>query len=86
MNHPTTHGGYTFYQSEYRQDPTTGRTMSILSVSRDPGQPIVFAGYVGMLVGMIWVLVLRVLDRKRAAAPKTVQLGMSRPAGKGRTK
>lgn len=66
MNHPVTFGGFTFYQSSYRQDG--GRMVSFLSVSRDPGQPLVFAGYVGLLVGMVLVLSRRILDRRDAAA------------------
>ncbi|MFH0981543.1 MAG: cytochrome c biogenesis protein ResB [Planctomycetota bacterium] len=62
MNHPVKHGGYSFYQSSYKQGG--GRTASFLSVSRDPGQPIVFAGYVTMLVGMVVVLGIRVADRR----------------------
>jgi len=57
MNHPATFGGYTFYQSSY--DSKAGQTASVLSVSWDPGQPIVFAGYIGTLAGMLWLLVTR---------------------------
>jgi len=66
MNSPTTHGGYTFYQSSYRQE--SGRTVSFLGVSRDPGRPIVFAGYIAMMVGMLWVLVVRAASRRRMTA------------------
>lgn len=57
MNHPTTFSGYTLFQSSYKQDGK--RSMSVLSVSRDPGQPIVFTGYILLLVGMVWVLFTR---------------------------
>ena len=67
MNHPTSYGGYTFYQSSYRMDG--GRTASYLSVSRDPGQPIVFAGYIAMMVGMVMVLITRTSDRRRLGGP-----------------
>lgn len=63
MNNPITHGGYTFYQSSY--DERGGTKRSYLSVSRDPGQPVVFAGYFAMMAGMVWVLVLRMRDRRR---------------------
>ena len=63
MNHPTSYGGFTFYQSSYRQ--TANGMVSFLSVSRDPGQPIVFAGYVLMMIGMVWVLVNRMGERRR---------------------
>ncbi|MBN2491851.1 MAG: cytochrome c biogenesis protein ResB [Planctomycetes bacterium] len=65
MNHPLSHGGYTFYQSSYRETPTGN--VNFLSVSRDPGQPIVFAGYLLTILGLLWVLVLRMRDPARAA-------------------
>lgn len=65
MNHPATHGGYSLFQSSYNKD--RDRTSSVLSVSRDPGQPIVFAGYVFAIVGMTWVLVQRFRDQRSAA-------------------
>ncbi|MDO8631255.1 MAG: cytochrome c biogenesis protein ResB [Phycisphaerales bacterium] len=61
MNHPTSYGGFTFYQSSYQM--TGDRTMSVLSVSRDPGTAVVFAGYIGLLAGMLWVLVARMRQR-----------------------
>ena len=64
MNRPATHGGYTLYQSSYHLEPG-GQSTSVLSVSWDPGQPVVFVGYVGMLVGMLWVLAIRVIDRRK---------------------
>ncbi len=74
MNHPTKYGGYNLYQSSYRIDPE--RTVSFLSVSRDPGQVFVFAGYIGTLVGMVVVLVTRMRDRRRAALEPTVRVGL----------
>lgn len=68
MNHPVKYGGYTLYQSSYRQEG--GRSVSFLSVSRDPGQPIVFAGYVAMLAGMLMVLAHRIADRRRVQPAK----------------
>lgn len=65
MNHPASVGGYTFYQSSYHADPNGGGKISVLSVSWDPGQPIVFCGYIGMLLGMLWVVGMRMADRRR---------------------
>ena len=65
MNHPAKHGDYTFFQSSYREDTTQSRTISFLSVSWDPGQPIAFAGYSGMFLGMVWVAATRLLDRRK---------------------
>jgi len=63
MNHPTSYGGFNLYQSSYRLSES--KATSVLSVSRDPGQPIVFAGYIGLMGGMFWVLCLRMRTRSR---------------------
>ncbi|MHC4401237.1 MAG: cytochrome c biogenesis protein ResB [Planctomycetota bacterium] len=65
MNRPATYGGYTFYQSSFRQQG--GREASVLSVSWDPGQPIAFAGYLGLMAGMLIVLGQRIADRRGPA-------------------
>jgi len=64
MNNPLDYGGYTLYQSSYVQDEKGN--ISVLSVARDPGRPITFAGYILLLVGMIWVLVKRMAESRRA--------------------
>ncbi len=61
MNHPTSYGGFTFYQSSYQM--MGDQALSVLSVARDPGQAIVFTGYIGLLAGMLWVLVARMRQR-----------------------
>jgi cytochrome c biogenesis protein ResB len=61
MNRPVSHGDYTLYQSSYHQ-LSSGKSVSVLSVSWDPGKPVVFAGYIMMFLGMIWMLVMRRLD------------------------
>ncbi len=77
MNHPTSYGGYTLYQSSYRMGP--GGTMSFLSVSRDPGQIIVFVGYIGTIVGMLLVLSLRVREKSNSqAVPSLADGGLGR--------
>jgi len=73
MNHPLTHRGYTLFQSSYQQ--AEGREATVLSVSKEPGEPIAFAGYVLVVLGMIIVLFTRIgqvreraaLERKAAA-------------------
>ncbi|MEW6072975.1 MAG: cytochrome c biogenesis protein ResB [Planctomycetota bacterium] len=65
MNHPIEHGGYTFFQSSYRRQG--GRLVSILQVTRDPGQAVTFAGYGATAVGMLAVLGLRIRQRGRGA-------------------
>lgn len=66
MNRPVKHGGYTFYQSSFREEGK--RMISFLSVSRDPGQIVVFAGYITLMIGMIVVLITRATGRRRAPA------------------
>jgi cytochrome c-type biogenesis protein CcsB len=75
MNHPLEYGGYTFYQSSYQQDG--GRSATVLSVSKDPGQAIVFFGYGLLLVGMCTVLATRIAAvrarDKRLSTPKELK-------------
>jgi ABC-type transport system involved in cytochrome c biogenesis permease subunit len=60
MNKPLHRGGYSFFQSSYQID--RGREMSILSVSKDPGQAIAFLGYTLLVLGMIVVFVTRLIQ------------------------
>lgn len=70
MNAPMKYGGYSLYQSSYRQSAT--RSASFLSVSWDPGQPIIFTGYILMLLGMVVVLGQR-LSRVGRVPPNSVE-------------
>ncbi len=58
MNHPLSWGGYTLFQSSYHIED--GRRMSVLAVSRDPGQAVVFWGYYLLMAGMVVVLITRI--------------------------
>ena len=64
MNHPTKYGGFSLYQSSYKQ--ADNRMVSVLSVSRDPGLYVVFAGYITTLLGMLIVIWIRLSDKKRS--------------------
>ncbi len=75
MNHELHHRGYALFQSSYRQEG--GREATVLSVAKDPGQNIVFAGYVALVLGMIVVLFTRIGQAGERAAPG------SRPAPAG---
>ncbi len=70
MNQPLAYGGFHFFQSSFRQEG--GREMSVLSVSRDPGQPIVFFGYALLVGGMIVVFATRLARRHALAEPDAV--------------
>jgi hypothetical protein len=67
MNQPAKIAGYTLFQSSYDQSPG-GPTISYLSVSRDPGKPVVFAGYIVMMIGMLIVIATRVAKRRATTA------------------
>jgi cytochrome c-type biogenesis protein CcsB len=62
MNRELSYDGYRFFQSSYQQTPQGEQ--SILLVSRDPGQPIVFAGYALLMAGMGTVLATRFAQRR----------------------
>ena len=66
MNNPASFGVYSLYQASYLFEG--GLSVSFLNVGRDPGQPIVFAGYIGTMIGMLMVLLTRLGDRRRAGA------------------
>ena len=74
MNHPLKYGGYTFFQASFQRQ-SAGET-SVLSVSRDPGQAVSFAGYCIVVLGLVLIFffkpLLRRLDDRSAR---------SRPAG-----
>ena len=67
MNHELAYGGYKFFQSSYQETPE--RDLTILSVSKDPGESVVFLGYYGLVLGMIVVLATRITERRRASQP-----------------
>jgi len=83
MNTPLHHRGWSLFQSSYQQQG--GREATVLSVSKDPGQLVVFAGYATLVLGMILVLLTRVSqarERERSRSDleaKVAQGGMSLP-------
>ncbi|MCC6129120.1 MAG: cytochrome c biogenesis protein CcsA [Acidobacteria bacterium] len=79
MNSPLHHRGWSLFQSSYQQQE--GREATVLSVSKDPGQLVVFAGYATLILGMILVLLTRVSQARErdAAAAKMAQGGISLP-------
>ena len=65
MNRELAVAGYRVFQSGYQQ--TADRDQTILVVSRDPGQAIVFSGYVLLVFGMSVVLGTRIAQRAAGA-------------------
>jgi hypothetical protein len=65
MNHPLHHRGYIFFQSSFVE----GRPMmSIFSVARAPGLPLVYLGVVLIAVGVAWMFYVKPYLAKRQAA------------------
>ena len=69
MNQPLRYRGYHFYQSSYIEGPPE---TTVLSVRNDPGTPLVYAGFLTVIAGIVSLFVTR-----RAA-------GRSRPASRRR--
>jgi cytochrome c-type biogenesis protein CcsB len=74
MNHELEYKGWKLFQSSYQQGE--GKSATVLSVSKDPGQPIAFTGYMVLLFGMGVVLATRA-----AQAKKTAPAGKLAPGG-----
>jgi hypothetical protein len=66
MNHPLHHRGYIFFQSSFVE----GRPMmSIFSVARAPGLPLVYLGTTLIGLGIVWMFYVKPwLARRQAAA------------------
>jgi cytochrome c biogenesis protein ResB len=66
VNHPLSYGGYTFYQSGYNpNDPS----YTSLQVVKDPGVPVVYAGFSLMIMGLFIVFYLNPwLNQRRKQA------------------
>jgi ABC-type transport system involved in cytochrome c biogenesis permease subunit len=54
MNHPLKYRGFPLFQSSYRREGD--RQATVLTASKDPGQAIVFAGYVALMAGLALAL------------------------------
>ncbi|MDZ7270407.1 MAG: cytochrome c biogenesis protein CcsA [candidate division KSB1 bacterium] len=69
MNHPLSYRGYRFFQSSYDDDELG----SVLTVAKDPGRPVVYAGFVmvgsGFILWLLWPLVRRAKDNSSGSAP-----------------
>jgi hypothetical protein len=66
MNHPLHYRGYIFFQASFVNGEPM---MSIFSVARSPGLPLVYAGSVLISAGIIWMFYVKpYLARRQAAA------------------
>jgi cytochrome c biogenesis protein ResB len=65
MNRPLHHRGYVFFQASYVEGTPM---MSILSVARAPGLPVVYLGTALLCAGVVWMFYVNpALARRRAA-------------------
>lgn len=65
VNGPFSYGGYTFYQSGYRPEQPD---WTALQVVRDPGVPLVYAGFLLMIAGLFVVFYLNTWITPRRSA------------------
>jgi ResB-like family protein len=65
MNHPLHYRGYIFFQASFVEGEPM---MSIFSVARSPGLPLVYAGTTLIAAGVVWMFYVKpYLARRRAA-------------------
>ena len=62
MNQPLRYRGYSFFQASYVEGPTE---TTVLAVRKDPGTPLVYAGFMIVIAGIVSLFVTR---RKATAA------------------
>lgn len=56
MNHPLRYQGYSFFQSSFIAGQTE---TTVLSVRNDPGTPVVYAGFIIVILGVVSLFLLR---------------------------
>ena len=56
MNHPFTYRGYTMFQSSFIEGPVE---TTVLSVRKDPGTPLVYTGFVTVIIGLLLMFYTR---------------------------
>jgi cytochrome c-type biogenesis protein CcsB len=66
MNHELHYRGFALFQSSFSQEG--GRQSTVLAVSKDPGQNLVFAGYLTLLAGMLIMLSTRIVQARGGAS------------------
>ena len=65
MNHPMHYGGYIFFQASYVEGQPM---MSIFSVARAPGLPLVYLGTTLISLGVVWMFYVKPYLARRQAA------------------
>jgi hypothetical protein len=74
MNEPLKYRGYTFYQASFQENPNGEPTTSVLSVNRDPGRIVKYAGALIMIFGTIMIFYFKqyrliIFGSKREESP-----------------
>jgi hypothetical protein len=67
MNRPLDEAGFRLFQSSYRLGQGRGPDMTVLSVSRDPGVPIVYSSFGLIVLGIAWYVSRQGRKRKPSA-------------------
>lgn len=62
VNEPFGFGGYTFFQSAYDSE---GLSWSGLQVVRDPGVPVIYSGFVLLILGLVMIFYVNPLVKSR---------------------
>lgn len=71
MNRPLDVDGFRLFQSSYQLGRNGGPDATVLSVSHDPGTPLVYVSFVLVVVGIAWYMKRRMPDRGPIAGPGT---------------
>lgn len=66
MNHPLGHDDFLVYQSSYIEGKNGEPDISIFSVARAPGTPIIYVGSIVMILGMIIIFFSKKYGRRRS--------------------
>lgn len=81
VNEPFVHGGYRFFQSTY--DESRGVPVSGLTVKYDVGIPLIYAGFLVSMIGIVFAFYVLPPLRRRAEARKKEKFGSEIRKGMG---
>ena len=76
MNRPLDVAGFRLFQSSYQLGQGGGPDLTVLSVSRDPGVPIVYSSFALIVLGIAWYV------RGQGRKPKPSTRAPSRSASR----
>ena len=83
MNNPLKFEGFTFYQASFQEDQQGKPTASVLSVNRDPGRPIKYAGSMILVSGIIILFSQRNRQREKSELARAKAAARPQTGGKG---